>query len=160
MELILTRNYGLSSLLIRARLSFSKKRIEPWSHAIFGLPGGEDCIDSTFKLGGVRRRPLKEALKGCFSWQVKRLPLVLPYPQAALVEVGRLEGKPYDLRNAFGWAVGSRDWDDTSAEYCFEVLARIIEAGSDYRFPSLQRVSGRDLEQAALALVSASEASQ
>jgi hypothetical protein len=154
MQLVLTRNYSFSSAMIRARMSFSKKRLEHWSHAILLLDDGITCIDSTFKLGGVRERPFAEAIHASRDWQIKRMPLVLPKPDAALGRAKALVGRPYDLRNVFGWAVGSRDWDDSGSEYCFEFLALVIEAGSEYRFPSHQRVSGYDLQQAAEHLVS------
>lgn len=157
MELLLTRSWSITSFLIRLRLTLSKKRIEPWSHAILVLDDGVNCIDSTFKLNGVRPRPLAEALHGIHPRQMKRHPLALPKADEALAVAKSLIGRPYDTRNVFGWGIGSREWDDAGGEYCFEFLARVIEAGSNYRFPSLQRVSGRDLEQAALHLVSTAQ---
>jgi hypothetical protein len=146
-QFYLTRSNTFASAVIRARMSFSKKRLERWSHGLVLLPS-RGCIDSTFKLGGVVERPLQDALKGTHPQQRRLLTVNLPREEQALQWGLDQREKPYDTRAVFGWGIGDRDWHDPAAWFCFEFIAAWIEAGSDYRFPDLRRVSGGDLEEA------------
>ncbi len=130
----LARSMTPTSLLIQARLW------EPWSHAF--VMDGVRVIDSTFKHGGVRRR---DGVDGA----VLEVHCPLPREDAARVFLAQQVGKPYDWRAVWGWAWAGRDWHDDFAWFCFELVAGAIEAGSDYRFPNLNRVTGTDLQMAA-----------
>lgn len=124
-------------LLIRARLW------EPWSHAY--VVDGTGIIDSTFKHGGVRRREV-------VNLGQMEMECLLPREGMARAFLAEQIGRPYDWRAVFGWAGAGRDWRDDYAWFCFELVAGAIEAGSDYRFNNRNRVTGYDLQRAAMAL--------
>lgn len=137
-----TRANSLASLAIRARLW------EPWSHAL--VVEGDWAIDSTFKLGGVRRRELTQATHGASAIDWALAPL--PYEARAREWLYHQIGRDYDWRPILGWVGGGRDWRDPYAWFCFELVAGMIEAGSEYRFVDMERVTGVDLLRAAAAL--------
>lgn len=137
MRAALTRANTLASFAIRARVW------QPWSHGIdIDAPGV--AIDSTFKLAGVRRRPLDEALHGATA--IRFLEFHLDREAESRDWLYDQLGKGYDLHAILGFAIGdARDWRNDSAWFCWELLAGRIEAGSDYRFDNRSRVTPRDL---------------
>lgn len=140
MQVLLVRAHTLGSLAIRARLW------ENWSHAaVISYPGW--VIDSTFKAGGVRQRPIADVLKHASAYKVIHLPV--PDEHAALEFLKDQVGKPYDWRAILGWATSDRDWADDSAWFCFELVAAAAKAGGLDKWKDLKRVSGWQLEQAA-----------
>jgi uncharacterized protein YycO len=139
MRVVLVRANTLSSLLIRARLW------ENWSHAAVLLQNGE-VIDATFKAGGVRRRKLEDVLKHASAFKIIDLPVTDPV--AAMTFLHAQIGKPYDWRGIMGWITSDRDWRDSSAWFCFELVAAVAEAGGLDAWHDLKRVSGWQLEQA------------
>lgn len=141
MRVLLVRAHSLGSLLIRARLW------ENWSHAAVVLPNG-DVIDATFKAGGVRRRKLSDVLAHASAYKLIELPV--PDQVAAMAFLHAQLGKPYDWRSILGWATSDRDWRDDTAWFCFELCAAAAEAGGMDSWHDLKRVSGWQLEQAAL----------
>ena len=143
MKAALTRANSLASYAIRARVW------QPWSHGlVIDSPGV--AIDSTFKLAGVRRRDLSEALHGATA--ILHLDFHLDRESEARDWLYAQIGKRYDFHAIVGFAIGDRDWRDDSSWFCWELLAEAIEQGSDYRFENLSRVTPRDLIRAERAL--------
>lgn len=138
--IVLTNRRAFTSYAIRARLW------QRWSHAIL-TESPDLSVDSTFISGGVRVCDLGDRLSHAADFLV--VPLALPRPREASAWLSWQIGKPYDWRACFGFLTGSRDWRDDTAWFCFELIAGYIEAGSDYRFPDLARVTARDLIEAA-----------
>ena len=143
MKFTLSRNHGISSLLIRARLR------DRWSHGFVNV-GETRIIDSTFKYGGVRKRDLRDVLSDATNISVIDAPLDREAEASDWLEAQL--GKSYDTRSIFGWAGAGRDWHDEYAWFCFELIAAQIEAGSSYRFANRNRVKGSDLIAAAQVL--------
>ena len=140
---VLTRSRSLSSLAIRARLG------EPWSHAL--VPASPvRCIDATFKAGGVRSRPMVDAMAHASARMYLHLPLDREREAQDWLE--SQVGKGYDWRAIWGFAGGSREWNDDFAWFCFELVAGAVELGSAYRFPNRNRVTGKDLIEASRVL--------
>lgn len=139
----LTRAHSIPSFAIRARLW------EPWSHALVS-DAHAVAIDSTFKLGGVRRRPMDDALHGAsqVAWELAPLDREAEAREWLYHQIG----KDYDWRPILGWLGAGRDWRDPYAWFCFELVAGMIEAGSAYRFQDTERVTGMALVRAAAVL--------
>jgi uncharacterized protein YycO len=133
---ILTRSHTLSSFAIRARLG------ERWSHALVPLSPVQ-CVDSTFKAGGVRKRLMTEAMANASARLYLHLPLDREIEAQDWLE--SQVGKGYDWRAIYGFAGGAREWNDDFAWFCFELVAAQIEIGSEFRFPNRNRVTGADL---------------
>lgn len=136
MKAALTRSHGLASLAIRARVW------QPWSHGLI-LDTATSIVDSTFKLGGVRRRPLLEAMAPATA--VHYLDFKLDREAEARDFYYAQVGKEYDWRAGFGILTSSRDWRDDMAWFCWELIAAAIEKGSDYRFEDVSSVTPREL---------------
>lgn len=136
MNVILTRSNSLGSLAIQARLW------ERWSHGLVSITPVH-CIDSTFKAGGVRRRTMVEALGPASSQLYLTIPLAREREARDWLE--SQIGTGYDWRAIWGFAGGSREWNDDYSWFCFELIAAAIELGSDYRFQNRNRVTGNDL---------------
>lgn len=139
MNVILTRSSSLSSLAIQARLW------ERWSHGLVSI-SPVHCIDSTFKAGGVRKRTMVEALGPASSQLYLTIPLAREREARDWLE--SQIGTYYDWRAIWGFAGGSREWNDDYSWFCFELIAAAIELGSDYRFSNRNRVTGNDLIEA------------
>lgn len=141
MRAALTRANTVASFAIRARVW------QNWSHGLV-IPASGLAIDSTFKLNGVRDRPLAEALHGATA--IRHLDFVLDRESEAMEWLWHMvEIKAeYDLHCIFGFATGDRDWRDDSSWFCWELVAAAIEKGSSYRFPDVSRVTPRELIQA------------
>lgn len=140
---VLTRSHSLSSFAIRARLG------ERWSHALVPL-SPVHCIDSTFKAGGVRKRLMTEAMAHASSRLYLHCPLDREIEAQDWLE--SQVGTGYDWRAIWGFAGGSREWNDDFSWFCFELIAAQIELGSAYRFPNRNRVTGKDLIEASRVL--------
>lgn len=137
MKAALTRANTVASFAIRARVW------QRWSHGLV-IDGEGVAIDSTFKLAGVRRRPLTEALHGATAIRILELPL--DREAEARDWLHEQINKSYDIQAIVGFAIGDRrDWRDDSAWFCWELLAGQIEAGSTYRFDNTSRVTPREL---------------
>jgi uncharacterized protein YycO len=144
MKAALTRANSLASFAIRARVW------QPWSHGLF-IPAPGVAIDSTFKLAGVRRRPLDEALHGVTA--IQHMDFQLDREAEARDWLHEQLGKRYDFHAIVGFAIGDeRDWRDDTSWFCWELLAGAIEHGSAYRFENVSRVTPRDLIRAERAL--------
>lgn len=143
MNFTLTRAHTVSSALIRARLW------DNWSHGLIHR-GDTNIVDATFKHGGVRHRSLKDGLHGASEI----LPVHAPLEHEVAADQWLTDqlGKSYDWRAVCGWAGAGRTWHDEYAWFCFELIAAMIEQGSDYRFTNRNRVTGSDLIQAASVL--------
>lgn len=136
MRAALTRANTVASFAIRARVW------QNWSHGLV-IDSDGVAIDSTFKLAGVRRRPLSDALHGATA--VQHLDLVLDREAEARDWLYAQLDKRYDFHAIVGFAIGDRDWRDDTSWFCWELVAGAIEQGSDYRFENLSRVTPRDL---------------
>ena len=78
--------------------------------------------------------------------RIAALLLALGITHAAAAATG------YDWRAIWGFAGGSREWNDDFSWFCFELIAAQIELGSAYRFPNRNRVTGKDLIEASRVL--------
>lgn len=136
MKALLTRSNALSSYAIRARVW------QPWSHGLV-IDSPAAIIDSTFKLNGVTRRPLDEAIKDASA--VHSLEFRLDREAEARDWLYAQIGKRYDLHAIVGFAFGDSGWRDDQSWFCWELIAGAIEHGSDYRFKDVGRVTPRDL---------------
>ena len=136
MKAALTRANTLASYAIRARVW------QNWSHGLV-IDSPDIAIDSTFKLAGVRRRPLSQALHGATA--IQHLDFHLDRESEARDWLHAQIGTRYDLHSIVGFAFSDRDWRDDSAGFCWELVAGAIEHGSAYRFDHLSRVTPRDL---------------
>ena len=143
MKAALTRANTLASYAIRTRVW------QPWSHGLV-IDSSGVAIDSTFKLAGVRRRPLEDALRGATA--IHHMDFWLDREAEAREWLYEQIGTRYDLHAIAGFAFSDRDWRDDSAWFCWELVAGAIEQGSDYRFDNLSRVTPRDLLRAELVL--------
>jgi hypothetical protein len=136
MKAALTRANSLASFAIRARVW------QPWSHGLV-IPAPGVAIDSTFKLAGVRRRPLSQALHGATA--ILHLDFHLDREAEARDWLYDQLEKDYDLHCIVGFAIGDRDWRDDTSWFCWELLGGQIEQGSSYRFDDVSRITPRDL---------------
>ncbi|CAB4158578.1 hypothetical protein UFOVP708_11 [uncultured Caudovirales phage] len=144
MKAVLTRANTVASFAIRARVWQS------WSHGVI-VDSPTYAVDSTFKLNGVRRRPLHEALHGATATRFLHLPLDRE-AEARDFYLGQIN-TDYDLHCIVGFATGDRDWRDDTSWFCWELIAAAVERGSDYRFDNLSRVTPRDLIRAERVLI-------
>lgn len=142
MKVILTRGRTVASVAIRCRLTLARGKTEHWSHALVVMGDGS-VIDSTFQKGGVRRRSAEEALRHASEMLV--LDIKLPDEAAAEAWLVSQLGKPYDWRACWGFLVGSRDWTDDYAWFCFELVAAALAAGGLDADADASRVTGNDL---------------
>jgi len=137
MKAALTRANSVASFAIRGRVW------QNWSHGLV-IPSQGVAIDRTFKLNGVRRRPLEEVLHGATA--IRHLDYHLDREAEAQDWLADQIGTKYDIHCIVGFAFGDeRDWRDDTSWFCWELVAAAIEKGSDYRFENLSRVTPRDL---------------
>lgn len=136
MKAALTRSPGFASLAIRARLW------QPWSHGLI-IESASTIVDSTFKLGGVRRRSFRDAMTSASA--VRYMDFKLDRETEARDFYHAQVGKGYDWRAGFGILTSSREWRDDVVWFCWELIAAAIEKGSAYRFDDVSVVTARDL---------------
>lgn len=142
MKVVLTRSLSISSLLIRARLSIARRRIERWSHALVLLDDGA-VIDSTFKAGGVRLRTFAAAMR--HAKKSVAIDIQLRDEAAAAAWLRAQIGKPYDWRACWGIAISSREWRDEFAWFCFELVAGAASAGGRDVDTDASLITGGDI---------------
>lgn len=156
MQFALTRAHSTASFAIRGRLTARRWArgefvTETWSHAasILDWSPKAEVIDSTFMLGGVVRRPLDDVLRPASAFLIVDAPL--PDEDAARHFLIEQEGKDYDWRSGFGFAIGNAAWYDPADWFCFELVAAQMWAGGlrPGFLRNLERVTALDLLRAA-----------
>lgn len=151
MQILFTRkSWNLGSLLIRWAVPASRFRLAAASHCMI-VDGGYAIeavmwhlrrVDSWFpwRLGGVRRVPLEQALHHAeiVDARTYHLPDELAGIEFARSQVGR----PYDFTGAVGLAlVEGETYHDNSAWFCFELGAASMRAGGRAVFADDSRIS-------------------
>ncbi|RTL37167.1 MAG: hypothetical protein EKK53_21595 [Burkholderiales bacterium] len=135
MKLLFCRQNSISSWLIRF-FTWS-----PWSHVAI-VENDEYVIDSTFLHGGVKRRPLLEAVQRYSRMEL--LEVDLANEEAAMEFVRSQIGKPYDWTAIFGF-VFRRDWAEPDSWFCNELAEAAFVAGGRRRFrEDIARITPRD----------------
>ena len=97
MKAALTRANSVASFAIRGRVW------QNWSHGLV-IPSQGVAIDSTFKLNGVRRRPLEEVLHGATA--IRHLDYHLDREAEAQDWLADQIGTKYDIHCIVGFAFG------------------------------------------------------
>jgi len=134
MRVIFSRQCRPSSFLIRL-FTWSQ-----WSHVSI-LEDEDHIIDSTFKHGGVRRRPVLELVGEVSAFEVVEVPL--PMEDAGMDFIRSQLGKPYDWTAIVGFIL-RENWADPAKWFCNELFEAGCKAGGRLRFrESLSRVTPR-----------------
>lgn len=124
MKLIFTRRHTVASLLIRL---FTGSR---WSH-VACIVSDKMVIDSTFKHGGVRLRPIADVV--CESSAFDEVSVPLADEQAAVDWLTAQLNKPYDWTAIVGFVFRS-GWAEPDRWFCSELAEGAIRAGGLVRF--------------------------
>lgn len=111
--LVFSTNKGLASKLIRL-VTWSR-----WSHVAI-LLNPTEVIDATFTHGGVKTRPLSEALAAAADYTM--VDFYVPCAGAVRLAAYDELNKPYDWTALFGlwW---HRDWQESDSWFCSELVA-------------------------------------
>ena len=140
MRSYLMRSTGPAGRLIQLRLQ------EHWNHGVIQAADRSDLIlDSTLQHGGVRARPMHDALRNVSA--VLELDVPLPKEEAAMRFAWEcVEARlPYDIEALWGFTVGSRHWHSSLAYYCYEFIASCWKVGGIPDFDGLRMVTAEDL---------------
>lgn len=123
MQAIFCRRHTPGSVLLRTFLWSS------WSHC--GIVTPDMTVIEAAAFRGVVERPLKEFLADVSRYSVRSI--AVPHEAAAIAWARSQVGKPYDWAGVIGLGL-RREWDESDAWFCSELVEAAAAAGGRRRF--------------------------
>lgn len=112
--------------------SFSKHShgFTQFSHA--GIIDGNIVVESTWSLGGVKEATLAEFKSRATHWCIVDIPVL--DSQKAVAAIREQLGKPYDKTAIAGFLLRNRNFEETDAWFCIELIAYGLNKGGTHYF--------------------------